>query len=122
MMPDLSTVTTAHTALREATATMRSGRRAAQDRAAAQGVPCPGAAYQLLGADAANTLEALAALLRCTEADPIPTSPVDHGFQALLQQVAYSAALARRIVEADRNPVPEPGFPGTGGLAVVRDT
>ncbi|HEY2194426.1 MAG TPA: hypothetical protein VGH76_19315 [Actinomycetospora sp.] len=111
MMPDLSTITTAHTALREATATMRSGRRATRDPATRDGVPCTGPAYALLGADAANTLEALAALLRSTEVDPIPTSPVGHSFLALLQQVVYSATLARRIAGADRDddPVMPPG-------------
>ena len=67
MKPELTAAANAHAALREAAAALAHGRNA--DRT---GVPRSEPAYQLLAADLARNLDALAAVMRATGSNPSP--------------------------------------------------
>jgi hypothetical protein len=77
-------------ALREATAALRNAthRRTVQDS---------GIDKAELVADLARNLEALAALVRTTGLEPIPTTPASHNLHAVVQGVSATAAMARRL-------------------------
>jgi hypothetical protein len=102
-MPDTNAATSAHTALREAAAALSHGRNATR-----AGAPLGEPGYKLLGAEVAAALDCLAGLLRSVGLEPVPTSSVSHEYHSLLQQVVYSASLARRVAGPDQ----DSGAPG----------
>lgn len=91
MMPLDTAVTSAHVALREATAALLHGRNACRhtDDLDADGV-------ELLAADVAAALEAIAGLIRCTGVEPVTTSAASHDMHALLHSLHSTAGLSRR--------------------------
>jgi hypothetical protein len=92
----------AHVALREAAAALAHGKKA--DRI---GGPLSEPAYQLLAADLASNLDALAAVMRATGIEPVSTNRTGREFSALLDQVVDVAAMARHAAGTDgQRPVP----------------
>jgi hypothetical protein len=81
-------------ALREATVALRtaSGRRTDRERSSDE--------VELI-ADLATNLEALAALVRTTGLEPVPTTPMSHNLQAVLQGITATAGMARRLATSD---------------------
>jgi hypothetical protein len=90
MKSESTAAANAHAALREAAAALAHGRHA--DRT---GVPLSEPAYQLLAADLARNLDALAAVMRATGIEPVATSRTGREFSALLAQVTDVAGMAR---------------------------
>lgn len=90
-MPVDSVVTSAHVALREATAALLHGKNACRhaDDLDRSGV-------ELLAADVAAALEAMAGLVRSVGVEPVPTSAASHDMHALLQSLVSAASLGRR--------------------------
>ena len=91
MMPLDTAVTSAHVALREATAALLHGKNACRRTGSldADGV-------ELLAADVAAALEAIAGLVRSTGVEPVPTSAASHDMHALLHSLHSAAGLSRR--------------------------
>jgi hypothetical protein len=90
MKPESTAATNAHAALREAAAALAHGRNADPT-----GVARSDPAYQLLAADLARNLDALAAVMRATGIEPVATHRTGREFSALLAQVTDVAAMAR---------------------------
>ena len=90
MKPEPTAAANAHAALREAAAALAHGQNAGRT-----GVPLTEPAYQLLAADLARNLDALAAVMRATGIEPVATNRTGRAFSALLAQVSDVAAMAR---------------------------
>lgn len=94
METDATTASRAHTALREATSALHSGKTPsdAVDRLSEPG-------YAVIAADVAATLDALAALLRSVGVPATPPTAVTDDLHATLRQITAAADLARRAGE-----------------------
>ena len=91
MMPLPTAVTSAHVALREATAALLHGRNACRHTG-----DLDGDGVELLAVDVAAALEAIAGLIRATGVEPVPTSAASHDMHAVLHSLHSTAALSRR--------------------------
>ncbi len=89
MKPVTNPAANAHAALREAAAALAHG------KAGPHGEPLSEPAYQLLAADLARNLDALAEIMRATGIEPASTTRIGREFAALLEQVTDVAAMAR---------------------------
>lgn len=90
-MPVDPAVTSAHIALREATSALLHGRDASRHAS-----DLDESGIELLASDVAAALEAMAALVRSTGVEPVPTSAASHDMHALLHSLSSTAALSRR--------------------------
>ena len=90
MEPGSTAAANAHAALREAAAALARG-----DHSDRTGPPRGGPGHQLLVADLARNLDALAAIMRATGIEPVATTRTGREFAALLARITGVAALAR---------------------------